>query len=140
MNPRPLNMVAYVFMASGCFALIGYLGDLFFSEHAHFDPSILDLWIGRWLMEREPRGYRLAIFLSVLSMILAPASLVLVAMIGIVPSVQIVGVEIAQRSWPAFELMTLAWTLLNACQFHVLRRPHIRALFPDSAESNSRTT
>lgn len=140
MNPRALIIVAYLFIASGIFALVVYLGDLVFSEHVRFNPKILDFWIGRWLLEREPRGYRLAVFFSGVAMILSPVILVFFAMIGTLPTWRFVGVDIAQPSWPVYASLILASAGLNACQYHVLRRPHIRALFPDPAESSARPT
>ena len=133
MNPRALNIVAYLFIASGTFALVNFFGDVVFSEHARLNLSILKIWIGRWLIERDLRGYRLAAFFSGAVVILAPVSLLVIAMIGTLPTLRLVGVDVAHWSLPAFAFATLAWVGLNACQYHVLRRPHIRALFPDPA-------
>ena len=137
-NPRALNLAAYLFMAFGAFALVGYVGDLLFSDRVVFDLNVLDLWIGCWLLARDPRGYRLAVVFSGAAMIFAPVSLMVVAVIGVRPTWRFVGVDIAHGSLPVFASLILAWAGLHACQYYLLRRPHIRALFADPAENRAR--
>lgn len=137
MNPRALNVVACLFIASGALALVDYVVDLVSTDRVHFPVQILNLWIGRWLLEREPRGYRFAVFFSGAAIILIPIGLAILAMVGAQPAFVVAGVEFAHPSFPVYALIMLARAALNVWQFRVLRRSDIRALFPDPVEGGA---
>lgn len=133
MISRPLTIVSGLFLVSGALALVGWVAGVVFKSHVVFDLQILNLWIGRWLMNRDPRGRSAAVLVLIVSIALSPIALVIVAVMDIVPTVNIYGVVVG-TSWAVVAPYVVASTALSAWQVHVLRRPEIRALFHSAME------
>ena len=140
MKSRTLDVLGLLYIATGVFGLVNYVGDLVSTNNVVFDMRILCLWIGRWLIDRDLRGYQLAVFVSGAIMILAPALLVLAAVTAVVAMKWPVVFDPRPGAWLVHTFFTLAWAGLHAFLFLALRRTHTRALFPDSAARSAPST
>ena len=140
MKARTLDVIGLLYIATGVFGLVNYVSDLVSTNNVVFDMRILCLWIGRWLIDRDLRGYQLAVFVSGAIMILAPTLLVLGAVLAVLSTKWPDGFDFRPGAWLVYTFFTLAWAGLHAFLFYALRRPHARALFPDSAARNVQPT
>lgn len=139
MNSRSLTIVSCLFLVSGVLALVGWIADVMLKPQATFHLQILNLWIGRWLLHRDPRGHSAAMLVLVVSIVLTPLLLVIMAMMAIVPTVHLYGVVVG-TSWAVVAPYFVVSTAISVWQLHVLRRPEIRALFDSTTEPAMRAT
>ena len=132
MKARALDLLGLLYIATGVFGLVNYVSDLVSTNNVVFDMRILCLWIGRWLIDRDLRGYQLAVFVSGAIMILAPTLLVLGAVLAVLSTKWPDGFDFRPGAWLVYTFFTFAWAGLHAFLFYALRRPRTRALFPES--------
>ncbi len=133
MHSRALTIVSGLFLVSGALALVEWIVGLMLKPQVNFDIAILNLWIGRWLMQRERRGHTLAIGVSVISIVLWPIVLVLFALFDGVPTLNLYSV-VERKSWAAVVAFAVFSSALSAWKYYVLTRPDIRALFASTME------
>ena len=130
-NPRALTIVAALFVVSGALALIGVATDLLIHSRLNMDFSVLNLWIGRWLLAREPRGRRWALVVLRLSLVALPLAGLFTLLTTTTPEVRVFGFLVGRAS-PILSCAFVATVFaVQLWQYRILNRPDVRELFPD---------
>lgn len=131
MNPRALTVVAALFVASGALALIGVATDLLFHSRFNLDFSVLNLWIGRWLVAHEPRGRRWALVAIQLSLVALPLVGLFALLSTTGPELRVFGLPLGRLSPVSSCAFVATVFAVQLWQYRILNRPDVRALFPD---------
>lgn len=128
-NPRALKIVAGLFILSGGWAIVGFVLRLCFSQPVIVDLTVFDLLIGRWLLNREPRGHFWALVSISFEILGVVIMLVLIAFADAKPEFKIAG-NVIGHPHPALAFIGISvLSSVTFWQYHVLMRPDIRVLF-----------
>lgn len=128
-RPLALTIVAWIFIATGLWGAASMIGPLWIEHKVNLSIDVLGLWVGPGLLRWDPRYYKWAVRLLIVSMILSP-----VALWAITLKPPSLGFEIfghVAGGLPRLPVIAVALALLglNIWQYVVLRRPGIRAGF-----------
>jgi hypothetical protein len=133
LHPRALTIVASLFMISGVVALIGVATDLVFHGRINIDFSVLNFWIGRWLLAGEPRGRQWALFVIQLSLVFLPLAGVILSLTPASPELRVFGVLVGHTSVLFACVFVASVWALQLWQYRVLNRADIRSLFREAS-------
>src|SRR4051812_45522542 len=76
-RPSALQIVAWLFFASGVWAAVSIAGALLIEQRIHLDLEVLGLWVGPGLLRHEARYRTWAMRLLILAFCVAPIAAVL---------------------------------------------------------------
>jgi hypothetical protein len=132
-RPSALRIVAWLFIASGVWALVGIIGSLLIEVRIQIDIDLLGLWVGPGLLHREARYRTWALRLLVIGFFLTPVAGLLLFFQPRSVSVLVFGKRVGIVPLPV-ALGTLAVMLvISVWEYWVLTRPAVRALFASTA-------
>ena len=127
--PRPLKMVAYLFVVIGILSLLDTVVGLFMGRFV-FNLGVLYLLIGQGLLRLNPRWLAWAVFSTWLDLILMP---IVAAAFVFTPSrlqqFQVFGLNIGQSPHSLGFVFIAATFALFCWQYCVLQSRQVRQLF-----------
>jgi hypothetical protein len=127
-RPAALTIVAWLFMASGVLAIVGVVIDLVGHHTISIDITILNWWIGRWLLDLRHRGYRWAVTILRVEFALLPIAVILLV-VDAPLNVRVFGLGVGQASPLISLLLVTAMLLLGIWEYVVQRQAAARGLF-----------
>lgn len=128
-RPSPLQVVAWLFFASGLSAAVSIAGALLFEGRINLDINVIGLWICPGLLRYEARYRAWAMRLLILDFCTLPIAMLLVLLQTRPIEMKVFGRSAGTVS-PSIVLAILAVISAGAVwQYWVLSRAHVRALF-----------
>lgn len=128
-RPSALQLVAWLFSASGVWAALSIAGALFFEHRIDLALEVLGLWIGPGLLRYESRYRTWALRLLIFDFCMAPVAVLLLIMQPGPLALKFLGRPAGTVSL-AVALTALALMVgVSIWQYWVLRQPSIQALF-----------
>lgn len=134
---RALRAVGWLFVATGVLAIVEIIVRLFALQQFHFDFTIFNLLVGRWLLNHDSRGLQWAVIVSWIGAIAGTLMLIIVVLRAASPEMKVIGISIGDVSRPTVALFAIAIIALHAWQIWVLGRQETRALFRTSTLSRA---
>jgi sterol desaturase/sphingolipid hydroxylase (fatty acid hydroxylase superfamily) len=134
-RPSALQLVAWLFFASGAWAAISIVTAVLFERHISLDFEVLGLWIGPGLLRRQARYRTWALRLLIVGFCLTPVAVMLLLVQRGALDVKFLGRPLGTIPVPVALAVLALLVGVSIWQYWVLRRPNVRALFTEpSAE------
>lgn len=131
-RPSALQLVAWLFLASGVWAAISIAAALFMKQRISLDLEVLGLWIGPGLLRHEARYRRWALRLLTVALCLAPIATLLLLVRPAPFDAKFLGRPVGTIPRPAALTVLAILVGVAVWQYWVLQQPSVAALFRDS--------